>query len=132
MLNFSDARVGADMPNGSNSGRLERCDCAVCLSHRSGFPCKPPLSKWDFNACPKGGESRVVPVRQGWAALVAEAPVGQCQPLCPWAPLCGLSFCLHMAWLLLCWSTAARFQMLTDAFFSKAWTDGCKQFSECI
>lgn len=86
------------MPNGSNSSRLERCDSAVSPSHRSGFPCKPPLSKWDFNACPKGWEQRGCAGKagQGWAVLMAEALVGTCGTMPALVPL-GSSlqpFCL--------------------------------------
>lgn len=44
----------------SNSSWPERCDSAV--SHGSGFPYKPPLRKWDFNACPRDWEQ----LGQGW------------------------------------------------------------------
>lgn len=71
---------------------------------------------------PSAGSSRVVLVRQGWAVLVSEAPVGTHGTMPALEPL-GSSlqpFFLPAHGMLLCWPTAAHFQMLTDAFFSKA------------
>lgn len=78
---------------------------------------------------------------QGWTALVTEAPIGTCGVMPAlvllgsllqafWLP--SLPNCLYMAWQLLCWPCAARFQMLPDVVFSKAGTDGYKQLSDCI
>lgn len=113
----------------------------------TGFPYKPPLSKRDFSACPRGWEERGCVGRAGlgcsggrgtrwcpWddasprvAGLLAAAFLAACTSRLP-----ALPSCLHAPGLLLRWPSAARFQKLTDAFFSKAWTDVCKQLSECI
>lgn len=71
---------------------------------------------------PSAGSSRVVLVRQSWAVLVAKAPVGTHGTIPALEPLAfsPQPFFLPAHGVLLCWPTAAHFQMLTDAFFSKA------------
>lgn len=71
------------MPSGSGSSWPERCESAVTLSHQSGFPSKPPLGKWEFNAWPQGlGAGLVAPVGQGETIPALVSLSSLLQPFC--------------------------------------------------
>lgn len=107
-------------------------------SHRSGWPYKSPLGKWDFNALLRGWEQRgcspcppAVPQSPPAGRFVPAAwwQRGTVPALLPGSCPAGLPAARSVA---ACKARAADFQMLADAFSSTARTDGCRQLTERI